>query len=438
MEKTVTTASFISLGCFKNIVDTEVLGGMLNEKNIKLVSPYEETDWLIINTCGFIRDAKEESIDEILNAFERKDAGEIKYVAVFGCLVQRYHNEIKDTFKNADILWGVNDMEELAQLILEKGKKEYEDKELFLYDHQYKRIITTTPNSTFLKISEGCNMKCSFCSIPQIRGKFRSRSLDSIIKEAENYRNMGFKELNLISQNSTYFGRDNGGRSQLPILIKEISKVGFDWVRVLYLMPEDVNDEVIDSFKHPSILPYFDLPFQHVSKKILTKMKRGSGIYNSIDLITKIRKEIKDAVIRSSFITGFPGETEDDFDELKEFVSEMEIERLGVFGYSDEENTAAFSLKNKISPEVIEERKEIILDISDKNIKKYNNKILETTQIFLPLGPWDNNTTIGRIKSQAPETDGLSTINTLFEGEYLPYKVKVTGSENELIYGEKL
>lgn len=438
MEKKETKASFISLGCFKNIVDTEVLGGMLEKKNIKLVSPYEKTDWLIINTCGFIRDAKEESIEEILNAFERKEAGEIKHVAVMGCLVQRYHEEIRDSFKNADILWGVNDMEELADIISGKEKKEYENKKLFLYDHEYKRIITTTPNSTFLKISEGCNMRCSFCSIPNIRGKFRSRDINSVIKEAENYRNLGFKELNLISQNSTYFGKDKSGRSQLPLLLKKISGVGFDWVRVLYLMPEEIDDEIIESFKLPSILPYFDLPFQHVSKGILTKMRRGAGIYKNTDLIKKIRSEVKNAVIRSSFIVGFPGETEDDFNELRKFVSEMEIERLGVFGYSDEENTKAFDMKNKTTAEVIEDRKEIILDISDMNIKKYNQKINGTIHMFLPLSPWDNNTTIGRIASQAPETDGLTKVNTIFKGDYSPYKIKVTGFENELINGEKI
>ncbi len=438
MEKKETKASFISLGCFKNIVDTEVLGGMLEKKNIKLVSPYEKTDWLIINTCGFIRDAKEESIEEILNAFEKKETGEIKHVAVIGCLVQRYHEEIRDSFKHADILWGVNDMEELADIISGKEKKKYENKKLFLYDHEYKRIITTTPNSTFLKISEGCNMRCSFCSIPNIRGKFRSRDMNSVIKEAENYRNLGFKELNLISQNSTYFGKDKSGRSQLPLLLKKISAVGFDWVRILYLMPEEVDDEIIESFKLPSILPYFDLPFQHVSKGILTKMRRGAGFYKNTDLIKKIRSEVKNAVIRSSFIVGFPGETEDDFNELREFVSEMEIERLGVFGYSDEENTEAFDIKNKTTAEVIENRKEIILDISDMNIKKYNQKINGSAHMFLPLGPWDNNTTIGRISSQAPETDGLTKVNTIFKGDYSLYKIKVAGFENELITGEKI
>lgn len=430
-------ASFISLGCFKNIVDTEVLGGMLEKKNIKLVSPYEETDWVIINTCGFIRDAKEESIDEILAAFEKKEAGNVKHVAVFGCLIERYYDDIQESFKNADILWGVNGMEELAGLISNNKSNEYTESELFLYNDSHKRIITTTPNSTFIKISEGCNMKCAFCSIPSIRGKFRSRDLKSLIKEAEDFKNRGFNEINLISQNSTYFGKDREKISQFPELLKEISGIGFDWVRVLYLMPEDVNDNMINAFDNPSILPYFDLPFQHVSENILKKMYRGNGVYKNSELIKKIRDQFDDAVIRSSFIVGFPGEQESDFKELTAFVNENKIERVGVFGYSDEENTKAFDLKGKIDPELIEERKEKILDISDNNLSIYNKSILQTEMSFLPLGPWDNNTTIGRVSSQSPETDGLTKVNTPFANDYSPYKINVTGHEHELIFGEK-
>ena len=317
-----TSVSFVSLGCFKNIVDTEVLGGLLEKKNIEIVAPYENSEWLVINTCGFIRDAKEESIDEILAALGKKEKGEIKHVAVFGCLMQRYYQDLKETFKSADIIWGVNDLNELADVIAnvstgkqESEKEEYPDKDrqFFLYNHQYKRIITTTPNVTFIKISEGCNMKCSFCAIPQIRGPYRSREINSIVKEAEKYKKMGFQELNLISQNSTYFGKDRSEKSRLPQLLEELSKINFNSVRVLYLMPEEVTDEIIDAFSYPSVIPYFDLPFQHVSEKILKLMNRGGGLEKNAQLIKKIRSKFKDAVIRSSFIVGFPGETEADF-----------------------------------------------------------------------------------------------------------------------------
>ena len=435
------TASFVSLGCFKNIVDTEVLGGMLEKYNIKIVSPYETSDWVIINTCGFVRDAKEESIQEILTALEKKESGEIKHVAIFGCLTQRYYNDLKQNFKEADIIWGVNDIDQLARMIAETQKEEYTSKNLFLYNENHKRIITTTPNSTYIKISEGCNMACSFCAIPQIRGPFRSRTIESIMKEAEKYKKMGFQEINLISQNSTYFGKDRGPKSQLPELLKSISSLQFNGVRVLYLMPEEVTDEIVDGFDYPSILPYFDLPFQHVAPNVLKRMNRSGSSQKNFEMIKKIRAKYPDAVIRSTFIVGFPGETESDFEELKAFAKVSRIERFGVFAYSDEENTGAFKLKKKIKPDVIELRKEMLMDISDENIEKYNEKIIDSTQQFIPLGPcpWDSEATIGRIMSQAPETDGMTQVgNAPFDEDYRVYSIRITGFQNEMIYGEPL
>ncbi len=438
MEKRRSTVSFINMGCFKNSVDTEVIGGMLKKRGMEVVSSYESSDWLIINTCGFIRDSKEESIEEIFDAFEKKERNEVKHIVVMGCLVQRYYDDIKKSFKNADILWGVNDTEELADLIAKGGEGSYKDSELFLYNDTNERIITTPPSTAFIKISEGCNMKCAFCSIPSIRGPFRSRSFESVIREAEKYKESGFSEINLISQNSTYFGLDRGKTRELPKLISKLSKLGLKWIRILYLMPEDVNDELIESMNLPGVLPYFDLPFQHVSKKILKSMNRGNGIYENRKLIDKIRKRNNKSIIRSSFIVGFPGETEEDFEELKKFSIENRIERLGVFGYSDEENTPAFKLKPKINPELINERKEELLDISDRNINLYNQEIVGETLDFLPLGPWDNNTTIGRIYSQAPETDGLTRVSDPFQGDYSVFKVKITGSDHELVQAEKI
>jgi ribosomal protein S12 methylthiotransferase len=442
----LTTLSFVSLGCAKNLVDTEVLGGMLQKRNIHLVSPYEDSDWVVVNTCGFVRDAKEESIDEILAALEKKESGEVKHVAVFGCLTQRYYDDLKVNFKEADIIWGVNQLEELADLIVTKREAEnktmpeYKDAELFLYNETHKRIITTTPNVTYIKISEGCNMKCSFCAIPKIRGPFRSRPIESIVKEAQQYKKMGFQELNLVSQNSTYFGKDRSNQSELPELLKELSKLGFNGVRVLYLMPEEVTDEIIDAFSYPTIIPYFDLPFQHVSQKLLKTMNRSGSAEDKANLIRKIRRKFKNAVIRSSFIVGYPGETNEDFDELLAFAKKTRIERIGVFSYSDEENTPAFDIQDKVEPYLIEERKELLMDVSDRNIEKYNKKLVdsESRLEFLPLGPWDNNATIGRIKSQAPDTDGLTRVEVPFEEDYSVYPIKIIDYQNELIFGEKL
>jgi ribosomal protein S12 methylthiotransferase len=430
--------SFTSLGCFKNVVDTEVLGGMLQKRGVEVVSSYEESDWLIINTCGFIRDAKEESIDEILQALERKAAGEIPRVAVFGCLTQRYHQELRQTFSQADILWGVNNMEELAAIIAGEEKTPYPDKGLFLYDHTHKRIWSTTPNSTFIKISEGCNMPCSFCAIPRIRGPYRSRDLSSILKEAEGYVKRGCTELNIISQNSSHFGREGGGPSRLPDLIDGLAGVGAEWIRILYLMPEEVDDPLIEAFDRPSVLPYFDLPFQHVSPGVLKKMKRSGSPESHMRLIEKIRHRHADAVIRTSFIVGFPGEEEEDFNMLLEFAEASASERIGVFAYSPEENTPAYSLRPRVPEGVAEQRREMLMDISDRNLETYHKKILNSQQPFLPLGPWESHTSAGRIWSQAPEVDGLTRVQTPFGEVRGTYPIRLTGFKHEILEGEKI
>jgi ribosomal protein S12 methylthiotransferase len=441
MKKTQKTASqsaaFVSLGCFKNTVDSEVLAGMLQDKGMEIVSEYEDPDWLVINTCGFIRDAKEESIEEILAALEKKEKGELKKLAVFGCLIQRYHRELKDTFRAADILWGVNDIEALADAIAAAGPAEYPDKKLFLYDDRHRRPPFTTRNSSFIKISEGCNMACSFCAIPQIRGPFRSRTIPSLLKEAAAVKERGVEELNLISQNSTYFGKDAGKGSRLPALLKEISGLGFHWLRVLYLMPEEVTPEIIEAFALPHVLPYFDLPFQHVSASILKKMNRGGGYKKNLGLVRAIRKAFPAAVLRSTFIVGFPGESEDDFRQLLDFAAEARLERIGVFAFSPEENTASFALPDPIAPQVIAERKSRLLDISDRNIRNFNQSLVGQAVEYLPLAPWTNNSTIGRIWAQAPEVDGHCQVPAKYgEGQHI-YSIKISGFQDEMLHGEK-
>ena len=432
------TAAFVNLGCFKNVVDTEVLGGLLEKKGIRIVSTYEASDWLIINTCGFIRNAKEESIDEILAALEKKERGEIKHIAVFGCLIQRYYRELRESFSGVDIFWGVNDIEELAATIRQNEKKDYADREPYLYSDRNRRIISTTPNTTFIKISEGCDMACSFCSIPRIRGPYRSRPIVSIVKEAEKYRRMGFSELNLISQNSSYFGKDTAKEQLLPDLLQAISRIGFPWVRVFYLMPEEVTDEIVESFALPSVIPYFDLPFQHVSAAILKAMKRGGSFQRNLELIERIRNRFNHPVIRSTFITGFPGEGENEFRELIRFARTSRIERIGVFRFSAEEGTEAFSMKNQIDAVTSEKRKNLLMNVSDQNLKKYNRSLLHSEQEFLPLGPWKNDSTIGRIRTQAPEIDGLTEVNRKFDDSFQIFRIRITRFQNEMLFGEKI
>jgi ribosomal protein S12 methylthiotransferase len=431
------SAAFVSLGCFKNTVDSEVLAGMLKEKGMEIVSEYENPDWLVINTCGFIRDAKEESIEEILTALETKEKGEIKKLAVFGCLIQRYHKELKTTFSKVDILWGVNDIEELAEAIAAGRPTGYPDQKLFLYSDRHQRPSFTTTTSTFIKISEGCNMTCSFCSIPQIRGPFRSRTIPSILKEAETLKKRGVEELNLISQNSTYFGKDKAKLSQLPALLKEISGLGFRWLRVLYLMPEEMTTEILDGFARPSVLPYFDLPFQHVSVRVLKKMNRGGSYEKNLRLVREIRKRFPDAVLRSTFIVGFPGESEDDFKQLLAFAAEAKLERIGAFVFSPEENTASFKLPNRKNPQTLEDRKNMLLDVSDHNMQKFNQSLVGQTLGFLPLAPWIHDSTIGRIWAQAPEVDGHCQVKAKFDESGPMFPVKISGFQNEMLHGEK-
>jgi ribosomal protein S12 methylthiotransferase len=430
------SVSFVSLGCFKNTVDTEVLGGILEKNGLRLVSSYEPADWLVLNTCSFIQDAKQESIDEILAALEKKERGEVKHIAVFGCLPQRYLQELQSSFPGVDIMWGVNDLDTLAHAIARTQRPQYADDSLFLYDERYRRIVTTLPNTTFIKISEGCDMTCSFCAIPAIRGPYRSRTIDSILREAESFRQRGFVELNLISQNSTYFGRDRAGHSQLPELLERVSALGFDWVRVLYLMPEEVTAELVAAFDRPTLLPYFDLPFQHVAPAVLQRMKRGGGSDKNLALVASIRRAYPQAVLRSSFIVGFPGERDEDFEELAAFARDSRIEHMGVFGYSDEENTAAFALEGKLDPILIQERKECLLDVSDENLRDYHAALKGSAQQFLPHGPWDNNRTIGRIAGQAPEVDGFTVIKRPFDDDYSLRPIRIVSFKNELLFGE--
>jgi len=438
MKSPRTTVAFVSLGCFKNTVDTEVLGGLLSSMGVRVVSPYENADWIVVNTCGFIQPAKEESIQEILSALEMKAEGRVQHVAVMGCLSERYLADLQENFPEVNLIWGVNDPRGLAVAIAENKSARYDEPPLYLYDHTLPRILTTPPNTAFIKISEGCDMKCSFCAIPAIRGPYRSRDLDSVVSEAEAMRGRGVAELNLISQNSTHFGRDKKGGENLPRLLQALSPLGFDWIRVLYMMPEEVTPEILEGFAHPRILPYFDLPFQHVSAPLLKRMRRGGNRETFSRLIESIRRGYPDAVIRATFITGFPGETDNDFRQLMDFARDSRIERIGAFVYSPEEGTAAFNLKDPVPQELAQQRREELMDISDTNLEEYNRSISGSIQSFLPGGPspWESGSTLGRISSQAPEVDGLAEIKADIPMTSGPIQVRVTAFRQNILQGE--
>ncbi len=433
----MTRAAFISLGCFKNQVDSEIIAAMLAGKKISIVSEDEPFDVLLINTCGFIHDAKKESLEEISAAIERKQKGEFKKLVVFGCLVQRYYHQLKHKFQHIDLFWGVNDFEDLAQAIASDQPVEYQNKKPFL-QQEHPRILFNTSRISFLKISEGCSQKCSFCAIPLIRGRLRSRSITQIVSEAENLLKAGVQEINIISQCTTSFGKDLSPQANLTQLLKEISRLGFKWIRVLYLMPEEVNEKILAAFNHQNILPYFDLPFQHVAPSVLKKMHRGGGFEHNLKLIAEIRKAFPDAVFRTSLITGFPSETEDDFKLLLAFLKESKIERCGIFPYSDEEDTAAFKLKSKVAAEIVEERVYRLQQAAARNLQNYNKKIVASYQEFLPFAPspWRKGYVIGRIASQAPEIDGWTEAKIKFSTAGGIKKIKISSFENEVLYGE--
>lgn len=433
-----TTVSFVSLGCFKNTVDTEVLGGLLSQKGVRVVSSYEDADWIVINTCGFIQPAKEESIDEILSALEMKAAGQVRHVAVTGCLSERYLDELRRNFPDLDLIWGVNDPQGLVDAIASGKPASYGRAPAFLYDHTFPRIQTTPPNTSFIKISEGCDMKCSFCAIPAIRGPYRSRNMESIIREAADMRERGVAEINLISQNSTHFGRAPGQPSALPLLLKKLSTLGFDWIRVLYLMPDAVTTKILEGFSHPGVLPYFDLPLQHVSKPLLQRMRRGGSAEAFTRLISTIRRDYPDAVIRTSFITGFPGETEAMFQELCDFARELQLERIGVFTFSPEEGTPAFEFDGRVPVEDAARRRDELMDISDANLEVYNRLVIGKIQSFLPGGPspWEQNITLGRISTQAPEVDGLTEIRGEIPMTSAPVPVRIHAFRQNILQGE--
>lgn len=431
-----------SLGCFKNDVDTEVLLGLLEKGGAHILPPesQEAADWIIINTCGFIRDAKEESIEAILQALEERESGNTTRVAVMGCLTQRYQKELAEEFSQADILWGVNNLEELASTILGSRPVEtYPDGPLALYDHRYGRHGITSPLSSYLKISEGCDMGCRFCAIPLIRGAFRSRTTESLLEEARMLRDRGVQELNIISQNTLWYGRDRGEQNALRPLLEGLGALGFPWIRLLYLMPELVDEGTLELFHLPGVLPYFDLPFQHVSAAVLERMGRKGNPEQHGQLMDTIRRTFPGGTIRASFIVGYPGETRQDFQALLDFCQKHRPDKMGAFAFSPEEGTAAFDLKPQVSTRTARQRLEKLMDLSDINLECHHEALVGSERRYLPLGPspFGPLATLGRTDLQAPEVDGLCCV----EGpapDGAPARIRITRFESEMLYGEYL
>ena len=405
-------AGFVSLGCAKNLVDTEVMLGIMQANGIELTANPADADILIVNTCAFILSAKEESITTILNLADYKK-GKCRSLIVAGCLGQLYKRELLDEMPEVDAVIGTGAWNRIMEAIEETlsgrrvtliGERE------IIYDAKTPRIRTTPNYTAYVKISEGCNNRCAFCSIPLIRGRQISRPIEDIKAEVEKLAAQGVKEINLIAQDTTAYGTDIYGKPQLVELLRELVKVDVHWIRILYAYPRRFSDELIDLIaSEPKICKYVDLPLQHASNKILKRMNRPDTRESIEALLKKIRERIPGVVIRSTFIVGFPGETEEDFLELMDFLLEQQLEKVGIFTYSREENTAAHDLPDQISEEVMQERYHISMS-TQSLISQERNEALEGCELEVLIEGRDEEVSqvvAGRSYRDAPEVDGL-------------------------------
>jgi len=434
-----------SLGCPKNLVDTEVICGKLREKGYQISEKIDNSDIVIINTCSFIRDAVEESIEEILNLVKLKKEGKIKHIIVTGCLPQRYKDDnLYQEFPEVDAFLGVGDLLEIDKVIknILQGEQIYKvsSEPEFLYNHNTPRTILTPKHYVYIKISEGCQNSCSYCLIPQIRGNHRSRKMEDIIEEVKLLsEKQNLSEIILIGQDTTLYGIDLYGEYKLAELLKKLSLLELNnlkWIRLLYTHPAHYNDELIEVIaSYPKICSYLDLPLQHISDKILKRMNRPIKKSNVISLINKLRDRISNLTLRTTFIVGFPGETDQDFEELLDFVKEFRFERLGAFIFSREEGTPAYDFPQQISMRIKKERLKKLMLTQQSISKEINNAYIgkEIDVLVDEIKPGKPKIAIGRTKGDAPEIDGKVVIrgDKTQVGKFI--KVKVTeASEYDL------
>ena len=434
---------FISLGCDKNLADSEEMLGLLTANGHEIVDSEEEADAIVINTCCFIHDAKEESVNTILEMAEYKKSGTCKALIVTGCMAQRYKEEITQEIPEVDAVLGTTSYGDIVKALneVQTGNvfQEFRDINELPEDCGH-RVITTGGHFGYLKIAEGCDKHCTYCIIPSLRGKFRSVPEERLLKQAEYMASQGVKELILVAQETTVYGTDLYGHKTLHLLLKKLCQIkGIRWIRVLYCYPEEIYDELIQVMKEePKICHYLDLPIQHASDKILRRMGRRTSKQQLIDIITKLRREIPDIVLRTSLITGFPGETEEDHQELMEFVDEMEFDRLGVFTYSPEEGTPAETMEGQVPEEVKEARRDEIMELQQEiSLDKGNGRIGQKVLVMIEGKVSGESAYIGRTYGDAPKVDGYIFVQTgelLVTGDFA--KVTVTGALEYDLIGE--
>ena len=415
---------FVSLGCSKNLVDTEIVIGHFKKNNFEIVNNPEIADIILINTCGFIESAKEEAINTILEMAEYKKQ-KCKYLIVIGCLVQRYYDELLKSLPEVDLFIKIDEYESLwtkiedlinknkaEKSVTKPMKKVSEIKQLKLpeFNEFYERVLTSGNNYAYLKIGEGCSNMCTYCAIPYIRGKFISRKMEEILEEANMLAQKGIKELIVIAQDTTKYGIDIYGEPKLAELLEKLAQIPqIKWIRFLYSYPEGITEELIQTVKNnDKICKYFDIPIQHISNKILKKMNRKTNKEQIQNLINKIRKEIPEVVLRTSLIVGFPGEKEDDFNELKEFVKKAKFDKLGTFMYSKEDGTPASKLPEQIHGNTKKSRYNKIMKIQQKiSNEKLKEKIGQEIEVLIENITSDHKYLIGRTKQDVPEEDGI-------------------------------
>lgn len=436
---------FISLGCDKNLVDTEVMLGMLAKHGYQMVDDEASADIIVINTCCFIHDAKEESINTILEMAEWKKSGKLKALVVTGCLAERYRQEIMDEIPEVDAVLGTTSYDKILEAIAAALHGEHklivnDVNALPLVDE--KRIVTTGGHYAYMKIAEGCDKHCTYCIIPKIRGNYRSVPMERLVKEAEYLAEQGVKELILVAQETTVYGKDIYGEKSLPKLLRALCKVsGLRWIRILYCYPEEITEELIQIMKEePKICHYIDLPIQHASDAILKRMGRRTSKAQLIETVEHLREEIPDICIRTTLITGFPGETEEQHEEVMDFVDQMEFDRLGVFTYSPEEDTPAAEFEHQIPEEIKEDRQAELMELQqDIAFELAENMIGQTVLVMIEGKVADENAYVGRTYKDAPNVDGLIFIMTdeeLVSGDFA--MVKVTGAQEYDLIGELL
>lgn len=434
---------FISLGCDKNLVESEVMLGMLRQKGYQMTDDEEQADIIVINTCCFIHDAKEESISNILEMAEYRKNGRCKALIVTGCLAQRYKQEIVDEIPEVDAVLGTTTYDEILKAV---DKALAGERLLEFHDIDYlplvdtKRVVTTGGHYAYLKIADGCDKHCTYCIIPKIRGNFRSVPMERLIKEGEDLAKQGVKELILVAQETTLYGKDLYGEKSLHLLVERLCEIsGIRWIRILYCYPEEIYEELIQTMKNQKkVCHYLDLPIQHASDKVLKRMGRRTTKDELIGIISRLRTEMPDIVLRTSLITGFPGETPEQHQEMLEFVDEMEFERLGVFPYSQEEDTPAASMSDQIDEETKEIWRDELMELQQEVSLDKNDTMIGREVLAMVEGKVaDENAYVCRTYMDAPGVDGYLFLNTgevLNSGDFV--KVKITGALEYDLIGE--